>query len=347
MKMETGWTRRSFGAVSQPWLPTAGLAPQDSKAEQPCPVVGIATDRPHHPRLSDGGLKPFLTAFCILLFATLLATVPPGISAHAADDSVCARVKIEIKQELALERQAFDAHMRITNGLSNINLQNVNIAVNFLDEQRRPVLASSDPNHTSALFFIRQPSMENIGNVSGSGTVAAASTADIHWLIIPAPGSANGLPQGTLYYVGATLTYTIGGEEHVTEVTPDYIYVKPLPRISLDYFLPSDVYGDDAFTAGIEPPVPFSLGVRVSNNGQGVARKLKINSAHPKIVENEQGLLIGFVIQGSEVNGNPANLSLLADFGDIPPQWVGGSALDHDLQPFGPIRGVQGGFHPL
>jgi hypothetical protein len=270
-------------------------------------------------KMSKGrsGKKPagILATLLVPLFYAGLA----AIAAHAGEDSVCARVKIEIKQELALERQAFDAHMRITNGLSNIGLQNVSISVNFLDEQRQPVIASCDPDHADALFFIRLSSMENITNVSGLGSVAAASTADIHWLIIPAPGASKGLPQGTLYYVGATLAYTIGGEEHVTEVTPDYIYVKPLPKIRLDYFLPVDVYGDDAFTPAIEPPIPFNLGVRVSNNGQGVARKLKINSAQPKIVENEQGLLIGFAIHGAEVNGNPATPSLLADFGDIAP----------------------------
>jgi hypothetical protein len=258
-------------------------------------------------------------AFCAVLLAILSSVWLPGTSVRAGDDSVCARVKIEIQQELALERQGFDAHMRITNGLSNISLQNVTISVVFLNEQRQTVIASSDPNHTSALFFIRLSSLENIADVSGLGSVSAASTADIHWLIIPAPGASGGLPQGTLYYVGATLSYTVGGEEHVTEVTPDYIHVKPLPRISLDYFLPADVYGDDAFTPSIEPPVPFSLGVRVSNNGRGVARQLKIRSAQPKIVENEQGLLIGFAIHGAEVNGHPAGLSLLADFGDIAP----------------------------
>ena len=38
----------------------------------------------------------------------------------AAQESVCVRVKIDIKQELTPERQAFDAEMRITNspGLS-------------------------------------------------------------------------------------------------------------------------------------------------------------------------------------------------------------------------------------
>jgi hypothetical protein len=235
----------------------------------------------------------------------------------AADDSVCARVKIEIKQELTLERQAFDAHMRINNGLSHITLENVNVDVSFADEEGNSVLASSDPDNTDALFFIRLDSMDNINDVGGAGTLEPSTSADIHWLIIPAPGASNGLEQGTLYYIGATLTYTIGGEEKVTEVTPDYIFVKPMPEITLDYFLPTDVYGDDAFTPEIEPPIPFSLGVRVKNNGSGVARSLKIDSAQPKIVGNDQGLLIGFFIEGSEVNGQPATDSLLVAFGDI------------------------------
>jgi hypothetical protein len=59
--------------------------------------------------------------------------------------------------------------------------------------------------------------------------------------------------------------------------------------------------------------------VRVKNNGAGTAKNLKIDSAQPKIVENKLGLLIGFLIEGSEVNGQPATSSLLADFGDIEP----------------------------
>jgi len=259
---------------------------------------------------------------CILLAGLLLAG--PAISFAA--DTVCARVKIEIKQELTLERQAFDAHMRINNGLANISLEQVKVDVSFADEDGNPVLASSDPNNGDALFFIRldEDAMENIDDVSGSGTVDPSTTADIHWLIIPAPGSSNGLASGTLYYVGARLTYTLGGEPKVTEVTPDYIFVKPMPEITLDYFLPSDVYGDDPQTNDVvEPIVPFSLGVRVKNSGHGVARKLKIESAQPKITENKQGLLIGFAIEGSEVNGQPATDSLLVDFGDIAPDSAG------------------------
>jgi len=270
--------------------------------------------------LKNNAVK-FLLRFSSLLILSILPLFP--VFSYAADNSLCAEVKIEIKQELTLERQAFDAHMRINNGLSHITLEDVDVDVLFTDEAGNSVLASSDPENPDAVFFIRVDSMENIDDVDGSGTIAPSSSADIHWLIIPAPGASNGLEMGTLYYVGATLTYTIGGQEHVTEVTPDHIFVKPMPELTLDYFLTKDVYGDDAFTPEIESPVPFSLGLRVKNNGSGVAKDLKMDSAQPKIMENEQGLLIGFVIEGCEVNGQISTKSLLADFGDIEPNASG------------------------
>ena len=65
--------------------------------------------------------------------------------------TVCAQVKIEIKQELTLERQAFDAMMRINNGLDTLPINNVNISIDFEDEDGLPVLATSDPNNTDAM----------------------------------------------------------------------------------------------------------------------------------------------------------------------------------------------------
>ncbi len=264
--------------------------------------------------------KHGLPVLCLLMVIGLWSLLLFPWPADAADSSLCARVKIEIKQKLTLERQAFDAHMAINNGLANVTIEKIKVDVRFTDKDGNAVLVSSDPNNTKALFYIRLDSMNNITDVAGAGTVAPSSTADVHWLIIPAPGASNNLESGALYYVGATISYTIGGQANVTEVSPDYIYVKPMPSLTLDYFLPNDVYADDAFTAEIEPPVPFSLGVRVKNNGAGVARSLKIESAQPKIVENNQGLLIGFNIEATEVNGTVVANSLLADFGDVAPQ---------------------------
>ncbi|MCJ8503062.1 chitobiase/beta-hexosaminidase C-terminal domain-containing protein [Desulfatitalea alkaliphila] len=258
----------------------------------------------------------------LLLLWALLA-IQPALLAPRDGLAACATVKIEIRQELTLERQAFDAYMRINNGLSHIPLQNVAVDVTFADEHGNPVTASSDPDSSNALFFIRVDTMKHIADLTGSGTVAPETSADIHWLIIPSPGASNGRESGTLYFVGATLTYTAGGKSESITVTPDFIYVKPMPRLVLDYFLPTDVYGDDPWTSDIEAPVPFHLGLRIRNKGHGYARALKVESAQPRIVENELGLLIGFKIEGTSVNGRPAVNSLLADFGDIAPDKAG------------------------
>jgi len=237
----------------------------------------------------------------------------------SAADSVCASVKIEVNQELTLEREGFDAHMRINNGFENVALDDVGVAVSFSDAEGRPVQATSDPDNTNALFYMRVDSMSGISDVSGAGTVNPGSSADIHWLIIPSRGAGGSNTQGVLYYVGAALSYRIGESSNAVEVTPDYIYVKPMPDLALDYFLPGQVYGDDAFTTEVEPPVPYSLGLRAKNTGHGAARNLKLDSCQPQIAANVNGLLVGFSIQGCEIDGTPQQNTLLLDFGNIAP----------------------------
>ncbi len=106
-------------------------------------------------RLTGYALKTFITLCMLMTMA--------GVS-YAAD-TICARVKIEIQQELTLERQAFEAHMKINNGLAGITLENVDIDVNFADAEGNAVLATSDPDNTDAKFFIKVDSMEGINGV--------------------------------------------------------------------------------------------------------------------------------------------------------------------------------------
>ena len=86
------------------------------------------------------------------LLAAALLLLP--VAVYAADTQ-CAKVKIEIQQELTLERQGFDAMMKITNGLTTTSLDAVNINVNFTDEAGNAVRASSDTTDTTSAFFIR------------------------------------------------------------------------------------------------------------------------------------------------------------------------------------------------
>ncbi|MBB5322908.1 hypothetical protein [Marinobacter oulmenensis] len=75
-----------------------------------------------------------------------------AVQVHA-QESLCAVVKIEIAQELTLERQGFEANMRITNSLDTLALEGVTIDLLFEDADGNAVVASSDPNHDRAGFF--------------------------------------------------------------------------------------------------------------------------------------------------------------------------------------------------
>ncbi len=238
--------------------------------------------------------------------------------AGSATAATCAQVKIQIKQKVSLERQAFNASMSIENGLDT-PIQNISISLSFADATGNGVVATTDPNNTSATFFIAAPTLSGVDSIDGGGTIAAKTDGQIDWLLIPSAGAGGTQPQGALYYVGATLIYTIGSETKTIAVTPDFVTVKPQPLLALDYFLAGEVYADDAFTPQIEPPVPFTLGVRIHNVGGGTAVATTIESAQPRIVENKQGLAIGFQILDSYVNDQPAAKTLMIPFGNILP----------------------------
>jgi hypothetical protein len=274
-----------------------------------------AGENPSVPALGRPGWRRMLGRLGggLVLIGSLLA---PQASAQ---ETVCARVKIQIKQEMTLERQAFDAEMKIANTLDTTSLEEIGVVVKVTDEAGVPVAITNDSNNLSARFYVRVSGMENISDVAGNGTVPPATTSTINWLIIPAPGAAGDSPLGKKYLIGATLTYKFGGETHTLEVTPDVITVKPMPLLTLDYFLTQDVVADDPMTDEIEPSEPFTLGVRVKNTGMAVAKNLKIDSAQPKIIENNQGLLINFQLTGSYVDDAPVQNTLLINFGDILP----------------------------
>ena len=240
--------------------------------------------------------KKLITAFILMFFS-------PSFSW-----AVCSTVSIEIPQELTIERIAFDAKMVITNNVPDKDLTNIRVDVTIKD---------SDGNVKNDLFFVKVSSTNNINSVDGSGVVSAATTAEIHWLIIPSPGAGGSDQAGVAYWVGATLVYSVDGKEEVVSVNPDRIIVKPEAQLILDYFMPYEVIGDNPYTSQVEAAVPFPLAVRVLNAGYGTANKLKIDSAQPKIVDNAQGLLVDFKLLGAAVNDSAVSPSLTVDIGTL------------------------------
>jgi hypothetical protein len=228
-------------------------------------------------------------------------------------ESVCAKVKIELSQEIALERQAFEARMTVTNNLPTGSLSGIQVSLLFRDDSGNPVSFTVDPNDTnsSASFFVRNPEMP--------ASIPSGASQQMTWLIIPRAGAGSGLAQGHLYFVGAMLTYTALDRTESLEIEPDFIFVKPQPSLTLDYFLPKETFGDDPTTATIEPIEPFTLGLRVLNTGQGPARSVAISSGQPRIVSNDQNLAVSFKITAATVNDLSVQPQIQLPIGTIPP----------------------------
>lgn len=160
------------------------------------------------------------------LVAFVIATSTGRVEAQ---EKLCATVKIEVVQELVLERQAFDARLRISNGLESA-IEDLSVTLIINDADGEPV--------DEELFFVRVESVDGVsGGVSeGTGTIAPESVGEIHWLIIPAPGAGTS-PEGTSYSIGATVNYSLANLSQEVEVQPDSITVLPMPELAVDYFI--------------------------------------------------------------------------------------------------------------
>ena len=242
----------------------------------------------------------------LLLGAALVLL--PGLKV-AAEGTVCVEVRLQIKQEATLEREAFDAALEIANQYPETGL--TNFRVNILIKDPQGVSADN-------LFFVKISSKEAINAVDGTGTIQPASTATVHWIIIPSTGAGGVSPLGLTYSIRADISYDLNGVHQAISTFDDNIIVKPQPALKLEYMLPFELFADEPLTEVIEPVEPFPLGVRITNVGHGPAKNFQIDSGQPEIVENKQGLAIDFKLLGTYVGDKKIPDTLLIPFGDIP-----------------------------
>lgn len=232
---------------------------------------------------------------------------------------LCSYVKIEILQELTLERIGFLATLEVTNNEGDASITDFSASLTFEKEGVGGVLEDASDS-----FFVQPPKISGVTNIDGAGIIAPGQTARVEWFMIPTRGAGGITPEGLMYQIGASLAGSLYGQEispEVFRVLPDTITVKPDPELEITYFQPRDVDGDNPFTPDIvESPIPFTLGVLIKNVGYGPARKVHIASEQPRIVEDEQGLLVVPQLIGSRVDDQPTDSTTLSiNFGDIEP----------------------------
>jgi CARDB/Immunoglobulin domain len=222
---------------------------------------------------------------------------------------VCAQIQLQLSQNAVLTENAFNATLQLSDqGSSPLT----NIAVNV-------VIQNALGQNVTTLFDVQPPTIGGgLSAVDGTGMLTANGTGSAEWILIPTSAAA---PQtSTNYLVSGSLSYTQNGVPVTIPLTPEPITVQPSPQLYLSYFIQQDVYGDDPFTPEIEPSIPFAMGLMIQNQGYGTANNFQITSSQPTIVDNKKGLLIGFNIIGTQVDGQPATPSLTANFGNLAPQ---------------------------
>ncbi len=220
---------------------------------------------------------------------------------------VCAQVRMQIDQEAVISRDAFNASVELINE-SESALEDIYLHIHVTDNFGTDV---------TDLFVIKSPLLTGISAVDGSGSILPGTNGKSSWTIIPTLEAAPEV--ATPYFVSGLLSYSQEGSLIEIPLTPASITVYPNANLRVHYFHQRDVFSDDPFTNEIEPSVPFTLGVLVQNIGKGNAKNVQIQSAQPRIIETEKGILIGFQIIDAEVSGQKRGPSLTTNFGDIGP----------------------------
>lgn len=227
--------------------------------------------------------------------------------------SVCASVTINITQKVVMTREAFEGTLTIFNGHTSTAMKEIKLNLEIRDENG--VLCND-------LFQIDTKALSILTGIDGTGTLGAQEKGSATVIFIPEKGAAPTVPKS--YSFGGSFSYLdpFSGVTVTKPLFPVTLDVNPSPDLFLHYFMQRDILGDDALTTNVvEPIVPAEFAVMVQNNGYGTAKNVRIESAQPKIVENEKGLAINFALIGSNLNGQPRQLGLInIDFGNIAPQ---------------------------
>lgn len=228
--------------------------------------------------------------------------------------TACAKVRLEIEQKLVMTRQAFRGTLTIENDL-NEDLTDIDLSLLVQD-----MLGNVATSHEMQINFESIDGFE--GNVEGPWTLGPRAKGVATILFIPTKYAAP--EEETVYAFGGTLYFTSGGEQHVRNLYPVQLTVKPSPELDLTYFLQRDIYGDNPLTKDVvEPIVPAEFTVLLHNKGKGEATNVRMLTKQPRIIENEKGLFVDFAIIGSRLKDKEVPLALdstvATQFGDIKP----------------------------
>jgi hypothetical protein len=224
------------------------------------------------------------------------------------ETGLCASVAVQLSQEIAIARSAFEAELELSNSSATGSLDAVEVDLFVRDVAG---------NRADGKFFLAGPVVTGIDGVDGTDSLPGGQACSARWTLIPSDLAAASGP--TQYLVSGTLSYVRGDSVTTVPLFPVPILVMPNPSLHLKYFIEETVYADDPFTPEIEPSIPFDLGLLLRNEGSGEATNVRMLSSQPRIVDNATNLLIDFQLIGTRIGLQPITPTLAVALGNIPP----------------------------
>lgn len=215
------------------------------------------------------------------------------------DDVAYQMAALKLGQTSTIERQAFDATLKVSNDYKNKALQNLEVRLRMTDVEGNDVTGKN---------FIIPEGISGITAVDGSASLSSGQEMTASWQLIPGEGLGGENPEGAKYFAEAVVSYYIDGRYVETLTQKQEITILPQPKISLSYYIPAKIIAGQ----------PFRLGVVAENTGHGAAKNLVINSGQLEISTENSGLITRFeVVENSLGSKNDNGFSLT--LGDIDP----------------------------
>ncbi|KNY26204.1 APHP domain protein [Pseudobacteroides cellulosolvens ATCC 35603 = DSM 2933] len=234
-------------------------------------------------------------------------------------------VTLSLDQTATLERQAFNATLKISNGYVAYALANMAVKVVVTDKDGKDVTGNN---------FIIATGLNGIENLDGSSSLLSGKSMTADWQIIPGDGLGGTNPEGEKYYAKAVLSYFVNGHYVETQTQAEEITIMPQPKINLHYYIPHDITANQT----------FKLGVTAENTGDGTAKNLVIDSGQLNIKSNQAGLQTKFEILGTSFGSNTES-SFRLNLGDIAPHsqvtgyWIVKWSMYEEKEDAKPIEG--------
>ena len=205
-------------------------------------------------------------------------------------------VKLQVDQSVSLEREAFNAALELAPTVSV--LQNVDLKLNIRD---------ANGEDASALFFVLVTQQTGLNSLTQG---QMNGPARLSWQLIPSSSAGGDNADGKKYGISATFSYAYDGKQYSYTTATETVTVKPMPKLTLDYYLPYVVMAGK----------PVKIRVDVANSSAGAANSLVIGSGQPKIVENANNIPVSFGLNGSSASMDQSSYQtgkLDIDFGKV------------------------------